>query len=746
MTAINFSFLIFLFLFGGQPTGTLSVRVVTDVGDAPVRLAYVLVVGERGERRLAMTDMEGHATVGELPPGRYTVGAGKAPHVSVTTNATVEAGATSAVALRVLPGAVITGVVVNEDGTPASGRDVTARLNGQPDTLTVMTNSAGEYRLFGLVAGTWTISLPRQTVTTEATVGTGESVTARALTLPANPQAPRPALPGRTPVQPGDGTIGGVARDAVTGTPLSGVTISLNSNQRTIATDSNGRFEFRGLAPATYSLSVRHTGFGPTQNADVPLTAGATITDVELRAGRFGSLAGVVRDAVGDPVAGVSVRSLQIRANDALLGIMPRGAVVTDDRGMFNIGNLPPSEYLLCACPVKQHPVDPRLLRALSLSAADFNALASSAGSHIRVSPPTFFPGSTRMADSVRLHVPFGDDRLGIDITMPHVPAFTVSGRITANGQPPSPMPQLMLVPDGDSGLGMGLVEIAAPPTKADGTFLVPGVPAGRYTAFTIRESRPSTTGATSPGTFLTGAVPVDATQGDVTGLEINLHAGATVRGRIQFSGSSAEPTNDELAKAGISLAPAEITLEILSRIGMAGGIGQRASINPDRTFELQDVPRGRYWVIPHMPGTRWTAERVVSADVVEADTVLTVAHNGTIDAVVTLGDTVRGSLLATVELGKYEPPGTIRVVLFPVDASTWDHPLRSLRMFQSAMRRIDGAFSITDIPEGEYYVARDSSLTADLGMSAIRLRQLAPTAHRVTIRNGQTTTVVVRR
>ena len=178
----------------------------------------------------------------------------------------------------------------------------------------------------------------------------------------------------------------------------------------------------------------------------------------------------------------------------------------------------------------------------------------------------------------------------------------------------------------------------------------------------------------------------------------------------------------------------------------MAGGIGQRVAINPDRTFELQDVPRGRYWVIPYMPGTRWTAERVVSADVVEADTVLTVAHNGTIDAVVTLGDTVRGSLLATVELGKYEPPGTIRVVLFPVDSSTWDHPLRSLRMFQSAMRRIDGAFSITDIPEGEYYVARDSSLTADLGMSAIRLRQLAPTAHRVTIRNGQTTTVVVRR
>jgi len=184
--------------------------------------------------------------------------------------------------------------------------------------------------------------------------------------------------------------------------------------------------------------------------------------------------------------------------------------------------------------------------------------------------------------------------------------------------------------------------------------------------------------------------------------------------------------------------------LEILSRIGMAGGIGQRATINPDRTFEFTDVPRGRYWVISYMPGTRWTAERVLSADLVEADTVLTVAHNGTIDAVVTLGDTVRGSLMATVELGKYEAPGNLRVVLFPMDASTWDHPLRSLRTFQSARRRIDGSFSITDIPEGEYYIARDSSLTADLGMSAIRLRQLAPTAHRVTIRNGQTTTVVV--
>ncbi|MBM3751800.1 MAG: hypothetical protein FJW21_11585 [Acidimicrobiia bacterium] len=184
--------------------------------------------------------------------------------------------------------------------------------------------------------------------------------------------------------------------------------------------------------------------------------------------------------------------------------------------------------------------------------------------------------------------------------------------------------------------------------------------------------------------------------------------------------------------------------MEILSRIGMAGGIGQRATINPDRTFEFTDVPRGRYWVISYMPGTRWTAERVLSADLVEADTVLTVAHNGTIDAVVTLGDTVRGSLMATVELGKYEAPGNLRVVLFPMDASTWDHPLRSLRTFQSARRRIDGSFSITDIPEGEYYIARDSSLTADLGMSAIRLRQLAPTAHRVTIRNGQTTTVVV--
>jgi hypothetical protein len=163
----------------GPLTGTGGISgVVLDHARKPVRRALVTIAGDMRLTRSTTTDDEGRFVFAELPGGRFTVSAEKAGYPQMSFGAKRSGRAGSGVFLQdgehardlmlSLPrGAVMTGTVYDEHGAPLPGVPVMAwevrtSLSGERtlasgESVTVVTDDRGAYRVFGLPAGDYTI-------------------------------------------------------------------------------------------------------------------------------------------------------------------------------------------------------------------------------------------------------------------------------------------------------------------------------------------------------------------------------------------------------------------------------------------------------------------------------------------------------------------------------------------------------------------------------------------------------------
>src|SRR5207248_7648612 len=109
--------------------------VVKNPGDQPLKKATVQVVSdeEGGSSYTAVSDTEGHFAISSLQPGRYRIFVERSGFIEVdTTGHRLPGTALSLQAsqrvkdlqLRMLPAAVITGRVVDEDGDPMANVEV----------------------------------------------------------------------------------------------------------------------------------------------------------------------------------------------------------------------------------------------------------------------------------------------------------------------------------------------------------------------------------------------------------------------------------------------------------------------------------------------------------------------------------------------------------------------------------------------------------------------------------------------
>lgn len=152
--------------------------VVKAPGSQPLKKVLVQVVAEdqkQGGNYTATTDADGHFRVENVVPGRYRIFLEKTGLVEVNgrgfkTDAnifTVQAGrAVDDLLFRMLPTAIVSGRVTDEDGDPMSGVRVIAqkRKPGKATRETAgseSTNDLGEYRLAGLFPGQyWIVAMP----------------------------------------------------------------------------------------------------------------------------------------------------------------------------------------------------------------------------------------------------------------------------------------------------------------------------------------------------------------------------------------------------------------------------------------------------------------------------------------------------------------------------------------------------------------------------------------------------------
>jgi hypothetical protein len=129
--------------------------------------------GSAADRKFSTkTDEKGHFEFADLLPGTYYV---RASHVGMVMKSplgregmlvTLEAGKPQTLNLVMLPAAVITGRVLNEDGEPMQHVEVGAlryiyTIRGRtlaPTGSNAETDDKGEYRLFGLQPGSYLIA------------------------------------------------------------------------------------------------------------------------------------------------------------------------------------------------------------------------------------------------------------------------------------------------------------------------------------------------------------------------------------------------------------------------------------------------------------------------------------------------------------------------------------------------------------------------------------------------------------
>ena len=300
--------------------GTATIRGVVVSQESrprPLRRARVALSGPAlTPGRVAITRDDGTFAFEGLAAGRYTITAAKDAYVPMSYGATrpgrpgkgvqVRPGESPAVTLALPRGAVITGTITDVDGSPAQGVTVTAlapRLVGPfgERRLTAAglssspTDDRGVYRLFGLPAGEYVVSVQSQMRAVGLQVGEVRMMSGGAPGTRTLAQAPvyypnttdlaraskvavaageeRPGIDIQIQYVPMATVSGSLPPGSHTAVTLARAgQIAGAESSRMSHTDHDGRFSFSGVPPGQYQLIAQSIVESPVTAGGSPLT------------------------------------------------------------------------------------------------------------------------------------------------------------------------------------------------------------------------------------------------------------------------------------------------------------------------------------------------------------------------------------------------------------------------------------------------------------------------------------------
>ena len=310
-------------------TASIAGSVTKEPGSEPLKKVLVQVIAEdqkQGGNYTASTDADGHFNIENIVPGRYRIFFERTGFVEVDDHGlkaevnviTIQPGQSIADLLfRMLPTAVVSGRITDEDGDPLPEVRVMAQKIGGPGTkpgrskreivASAGTNDLGEYRLSGLFPGQYFIVAipapdfrdyepqPRPTTTAKNDTGptdsqpetrylttyypgTYDAAQASSLTLKAGDEMPvnLTLVPART-YQVRGIIVQGVIADIPTGQAITAeLTSKAGDSIRAAEVGPNGEFELRGVGPGSYVLKATggSDAHSLTARQDVNVVAG----------------------------------------------------------------------------------------------------------------------------------------------------------------------------------------------------------------------------------------------------------------------------------------------------------------------------------------------------------------------------------------------------------------------------------------------------------------------------------------
>jgi hypothetical protein len=559
-----------------------------------------------------------------------------------------------------------------------------------------------------------------------------------------------------------------------------------------IMTGADGRFVFRRLPKGSFIITAVKPGYlegaygrrrpgGASQTLVV--VDGQKIGGLRVYLFRHAAISGMVIDEAGEPAVGIQIRALLRTTVAGRRRFVYAGQPGwTDDRGIYRIHGLLPGDYIVAAVATQVSVAastarDVRQSGVSTASIAEIGAATASGGptsmevgdavltlgksaigpaptrdGRLFVYPTTFHPNTPNPLRATAFAVGSGEERPGIDLHITPVATRRVSGVLISPDGQIAGIPIRMVAEDAeDAPLEL---EVATTMTNRLGTFVFPAVPVGLYSVRVVKGSTAgrgaagaATTiihtgsGATlssgdSPGArmqldpFQPSAhwanVPLAVGKDNIANLSITLQTGARVTGRIEFEGLSPKPTGARLSQIPVVVEPATNTSRLPSGTGRFDGTGQ---------FQAFGLPGGRYLVRVGAtpPGWYWKSVTFNGRDVLETPLNL---ETDAIGVVFTLTDRLT-EMAGTVRNAAGISDTGATVIVFPSDPHTWSSAWVNPRQFRSARVEPTGAFKISPLPAGDYYVAAVPDEVSRDWQEPAFLEALSRVAARVKIADG---------
>lgn len=432
----------------------------------------------------------------------------------------------------------------------------------------------------------------------------------------------------------------------------------------TTLSDDQGRYAMKDIEPGRYDLSAERAGFGAgSYGARLSLDAGRRLSGIILRLTPHAVVTGHILDEDGEPLEHIrlsAVRSIS-RAGKREFWPTGRGAV-TNDLGEYRLFDLAPGRYYL---------------QALHWSGAFVSQpQGPSAGkAPAGVYVPTYYPGTTDIANAVSIELKAGDQMHGMDFTLFKQRSVRIAGHVTYPAQFGRQSVMLSLEPRGNVGLRWTLTQHAEI-EDPNGAFELTNIVPGSYTLNAIALGKNDRISARRQ--IVVGSENVDS-------VVLALAEGATLPGRVIFEGPP--PAN---------LTQIEVDLRDLDRNQIRFGPNP-CKVKPDGTFMLGNVGTDVYRAaVGGLPDGYYVKSVRIGDDEVKESGIDTT--NGVSGPLFVTVSAKAGQIEGVVLNAKQQPTPGATVVLVP------DPPLRDREeAHQDVTTDQYGRFLIRTIEPGEY-------------------------------------------